>query len=218
AAGLVRPLNANDFVRNSSVRSILNPPAAIASRTAAFFLGGMTGRGITTSVAPRCDERFDRLWEQVRQKLVICSSKSAAVLNWKYVDRPLARETIVTAEKDRSLAGFAVLTTSPEKREDKVGIIVDLLADPGDTATIAALCNASLRHFHSLGLGSARAVMSDPRFSAVFRRNLFLSTRNSRRVVMFGNLDRSPIPAEILTDTTQWTLTRGESDGYMLST
>jgi len=215
--GLVRPLNANDFVKNPLARAALNPPGALLSRASALILGGRSN-GIKTSIVRRCDGRFDRLWEETRPKLNICTSRSAAVLNWKYIDRPFARETILAAEKEGALSGFAVLTTSPEKREEKVGIIVDLLTSPDDSETLKALCSSAVRFFHSQGLGSARAVLSHPAFSMAFKRQMFLSTKNSRRVVMFGNLDRSPVPREILTDTGHWNLTRGESDGYMLST
>ncbi len=217
AAGLVRPLNANDFVKHPLGRKVLNPVARLLSRSTAGIVGSIRSSGVQTEMVKRCDKRFDTLWQSLKARVNICSSKSAAVLNWKYVDRPYARETIIAASRNGQFTGFVVLTTSPEKRGDKVGIVVDLLADPEDRGTLASLCQSAVRHFHSLGLGSARAVMSDPRFAAAFRRQLFLSTKNARRVVMFGNIDRSPLPADILTNTELWNLTRGESDGYMLS-
>ena len=218
ATGLVRPLNGNDFLKHPIARRILNPMVSGLSRMTGSILEGFGGNGTTTRTVARCDSQFDILWNSLRPRLNLCSSKSAAILNWKYVDRPFARETIIVAERAGALTGFIALTTSPEKREEKVGIVVDILADPDDKHTVAALCQAAVRHFHNLRLGSARAVMSDPRFASIFRRHFFLATANARRVVMFGNVDRSPVPGDVLTDTNQWNFTRGESDGYMLST
>ncbi len=65
AAGLVRPLNANDFVKHPLGRKVLNPVARVLSRSTARLLEGFGSAGIGSDIVRRCDGRFDALWESL---------------------------------------------------------------------------------------------------------------------------------------------------------
>jgi len=69
----------------------------------------------------RCGDEFTALAEENRGEYGICLERSAAYLNWRYVDNPLARHEIVSAQRDGHLVGYIVWTQTAED-----GAIVDL--------------------------------------------------------------------------------------------
>lgn len=162
----------------------------------------------------RFDQRFDALNEAVSQKLGVSSHKDSAMLNWRYVDRPYRRDTVYAAERKGELTGFIVLTNSPYRTDFPQGMIVDIVADPEDRKTIAALCRRAVAHFRRQKTDSILAIFSDRRFAAVFQRYLFV--KNSGKKMMLGNIERAPILERDLLDLKKWHMTRGESDGFML--
>lgn len=61
-----------------------------------------------------CRDEFTALAEENRGEFGICLERSAAYLNWRYVDNPLARHEIVTARRDGRLVGYIVWTQAGE--------------------------------------------------------------------------------------------------------
>jgi hypothetical protein len=71
-----------------------------------------------------CGEEFTRLAEAQRGNFCFCLQRSAAYLNWRYVNNPLARHEIVTARRDGRLVGYLVWTQAGEDAS-----IVDLFGE-----------------------------------------------------------------------------------------
>jgi hypothetical protein len=69
-------------------------------------------------------EEFTTLADEQRGKFGICVRRSAAYLNWRYVDNPLARHEIVTARRGGHLVGYIVWTQNGEDAS-----IVDLFGE-----------------------------------------------------------------------------------------
>ena len=64
------------------------------------------------------------LAEQQRGKFGFCLERSAAYLNWRYIENPLVRYAIVTARRSGRLVGYMVWTQAEEDAS-----IVDLFAE-----------------------------------------------------------------------------------------
>jgi len=173
------------------------------------------GGRVTLTMPDRFDEAVDRLAEALRPVLGICSLRTSAHLNWRYVDRPFPRERIIAAWRDGVMTGYAVVGLSPYKKDTPVGLILDLIADPADTPTIIKLIQSSVRQLASMGAAAVRCIMSDPRFAAVLRQCLF--TREAvGQTMMLGNLHKSDQRA-VIEEVRRWHMTRGESDSFLLS-
>lgn len=172
-------------------------------------------RRITITLPTRFDESVDQLNEALRPKLGICSLRSSAHLNWRYVDRPFPRERIIAAWSDGALVGYAVVGLSPYKKETPVGLILDLIADPADTPVIIRLIQASVAELRAMGAAAVRCIMSDTRFAAVLRQCLFTKEAVGQ-TMMLGNLHKSG-QRTVIEDVRRWHMTRGESDSFLLS-
>jgi hypothetical protein len=71
-----------------------------------------------------CGEEFTSLAEEQRGKFSVCLQRSAAYLNWRYKENPLARHEIITARRHGHLVGYIVWTQAEEDAS-----IVDLFAE-----------------------------------------------------------------------------------------
>jgi hypothetical protein len=71
-----------------------------------------------------CGEEFTMLAENQRGRFSVCLQRSAAYLNWRYIENPLARHEIITARRDGRLVGYVVWTHAGEDAS-----IVDLFGE-----------------------------------------------------------------------------------------
>jgi len=74
--------------------------------------------------AQPCGKEFTVLAKEQCAKFGICLQRSAAYLNWRYIENPLARYEIVTARRDGRLVGYIVWTQAGGDAS-----IVDLFAE-----------------------------------------------------------------------------------------
>ena len=204
------------YLKNGMLTNVASPVVKAGLGMADFFRLAFASSSVKVSEIERFDARFDDLSDKIIAKSKIATIKSADYLNWKYVDRPYKRETILAAEKNGQVTGFVVLAFTPADNEIPVGAIVDIDADPSDEETIAALCRASIKHFRQRGAGTINCLMNDPRFGKVLKKYQFLDRPGKK--LMLGNLDRCEDYKGQLENIKNWHMTLGESDAYMLST
>jgi hypothetical protein len=101
-------------------------------------------KGLEIKRVNRCDERFDVLWDEVKEAFGMTIVRSSSFLNWRFVDNPNAKSEILTAEKHGELKGYIVLNTL-EKKGFKVGFIGDLLFQERSVAGV--LLDAAIDSF-----------------------------------------------------------------------
>lgn len=70
------------------------------------------------------DERFDALEEKLARHRPVLVARGAAYLTWRYREHPFRDHDVVVAERDGTVAGFAVC-----RREETLFSLVDLLAE-----------------------------------------------------------------------------------------
>jgi hypothetical protein len=98
----------------------------------------------------RFDQEADALWKQINQDFGIATVRSAAYLNWKFVDQPHMGYEIFEARRRATLRGIAILRRS---RHPEPGAVVlgDLISSRDDSAALGALCQFVRRRYAALG-------------------------------------------------------------------
>ena len=126
-------------------------------RTLGRPLGGLIGAvadlGLPLGARPQLpmevlpggfDERFDRLWEDVKGLYPALCLRNARTLEWRYRLHPDAGYRVITTGEGARLRGYVILR-SHDKGRRRWAKIVDLLTAPGDAEAVRALLGAALR-------------------------------------------------------------------------
>ena len=98
--------------------------------------------GVTFREVAAFDDRVDGFSRDASRPFDVIVVRSKEYLNWRYADRRAGRFTIILAERDGELLGFAVLSVAGNK-----GTVADLLVLPERDELVEALlghCVASL--------------------------------------------------------------------------
>ena len=90
------------------------------------------------------DARFDRLWDEVRERYTAIGRRDARTLEWRYRQHPDSDYRVVVTRDGSRLRGYLVLLAYGKGRR-RWAKIVDLLTAPGDTEAIRALTSGALR-------------------------------------------------------------------------
>ena len=109
-----------------------------------------------------------------------------------------------------------MLASGPYESKYTKGHVMEILADPDDSATIAALCKTAIRYFRKQKVDTLGALLSDERFIAVFRKFLFFKGTGGKAILL-GNLKKCGPDKDDIQNMHTWHFGRGESDGFMLS-
>jgi len=102
--------------------------------------------------SPRFDERFDRLFDEVRSSRRVVGIRDARYLDWRWARNPLHPTHAVLAEDNGRLAGYALFTT------DKSVVHVKDVFAASDEAR-ADLAAELVRHARQLRADSVSAVV-----------------------------------------------------------
>lgn len=183
-----------------------------------LFLGDLIFVSLVPSEAKvtkidKFDSQCDTLNEKVSNKIGISSYKEINYLNWKYIDRPFSKLDVLAAKENGQLEGFVVVAADAQSGYLR-GSIVDIVADPEDTRTIASLFKAAIDYFKEKKVYSINCCMTDKRFVKILKRFLFLKPF-SGEPVMLANIEKAE-EKEYLIDINNWHVTYGASDGFML--
>lgn len=158
----------------------------------------------------RFDDRFDELAERLLPRLGIAPIKTRAYLSWKYFDRPhFAPAAYVAVDRAGELRGFTVVSAPGPRFRD--AYVLELVADPADTRTIAALVLQAAEHSRSDGAVLIECVAADPRFARVLRQVLFLP-REPHYPLFRACSERYERP-ELLARLDAWHFSIGDSEG-----
>jgi hypothetical protein len=156
------------------------------------------------------DARFDRLAEQVGSRLGICADKTAQYLDWKYRRWPnITTTTYVLEGQSGALRGFIVLRDG--RRDDKGGVILDLVYDPRDPEAGRCLVAASLAHFREAGIHGVWCTLSSPILKRLFASFLFIE-RPPDNPFFVMNTEKFEDP-HLLRCLDAWNHLRGDSEG-----
>lgn len=126
--------------------------------------------GVTPVPLAQIDERFDRLWDRLRQDGRVLAWRDAATLRWRCADPDLTRAPLLLAyETDGRLDGYLLAFFSKGSEVERPALeIIDLIATEASEATaIPALIRTLLGSARGLGAARVRLPFVSPRLDAL---------------------------------------------------
>src|SRR5207237_139208 len=115
---------------NRFISAITHPVVQIVSRS----------RPLRAECEPirRFDSSFTTLWERLAAKFDLSVRRDASYLNWRYIEPPHVRYSIVALKRQGEVHGYAVYRHVHEPL-GRATLLVDFLADPDDVAGMKTL-------------------------------------------------------------------------------
>jgi hypothetical protein len=214
-APLVKPIDFGHLVHQLSGRAWARHPVNLAAaglRTIARPLRRCVAvDGVTISRIEGFDERFDALAWRARGDYPVMVARGERYLNWRFVERPDARYTVLAATNRSELLGYVVLR-SAEKEDGRWGHLVDFLVAEHSVSIIAQLMDAGIEHLRRDGVKaiSCRAVVP-PYRQALYRCGFYVVQWGPRGYLAAWPKEGDPDYA-VFRDVRKWFVTMGDGD------
>jgi GNAT superfamily N-acetyltransferase len=152
---------------------------------------------------------YDALWEKVSPSYDFIAERSAVYLEWKYRKVPYVSYDIFEARRDGVLTGYIVLRAT-ERNGVKLALVVDLLADPEDKATIGALLDRAFAWAQSNHAARMQTFTFDRRLAARLASKGFMRIESPMQFCVRIHSDH--IDDFFFRDTSRWHVSFGDSD------
>ena len=195
---------------NAPVATVLAPLAKIFMWL--VFPRRRTKRGNTVEVG-RAAEPFgpdyDALWERVAPAYDFIAERSAHYLEWKYRKVPQVSYDIFEARKKGVLTGYVVLRAT-ERNGVKLALVVDLLADPDDKATVGSLLDQAFSWARHHAAARMQTFTFDRRLQARFASKGFMRIDSPMQFCVRIHSDH--VDELFFRDTSRWHVSFGDSD------
>ena len=155
------------------------------------------------------DHSFTELWERVGPRFAFAVRRDAAYLNWRFVHALHAQYSIGACMRNGDTAGYVVLRHVAEPRW-RVTIVVDFLADPGDSSAMMTLLRWVDREALAANSDLIRAQSTHVVFNERFRKSGYYDRKRSMRFV--AKINAVQVPLNFYDSVDEWHVTFGDSD------
>src|SRR5688500_11355848 len=157
----------------------------------------------------RFDSAFAALWERLAPKFDLAVRRDAPYLNWRYVEPPHVRYSIVALKRHGEVHGYAVYRHRHEPL-GRVTMLVDFLVDPDDVAGLKTLLRWVDRAARAEDSDKVRCYVMNGPFRRVLRRNGYFNVKSTLEVSVKVNAVQ--VPKNFYNETDGWHVTYGDSD------
>jgi hypothetical protein len=157
----------------------------------------------------RFDSSFTALWEKLAPKFDLAVRRDAPYLNWRYIEPPHVRYSVVALKRQGELHGYAVYRHRHEPL-GRVTMLVDFLVDPDDVAGLKTLLRWVDRAARIEDADKVRCYAMHGVFRKVLRRNGYFNVKSSLEVGVKVNAVQ--VPKGFYEETDGWHITCGDSD------
>jgi hypothetical protein len=155
------------------------------------------------------DRRFTELWERVGPSFGLAVRRDAPYLNWKYVEPPHVRYSIVALKRDETVGGYAVYRHLQEPR-GRVTILVDFLVEPADHQGFETLVRWVDREARAANSDKIRVFDMHAGFRKLLRAAGYFHVKSTLEFTI--KVNAVPAPAGFYEHTGDWHFTLGDSD------
>lgn len=127
-------------------------------------ISGVRTRACYLETTRQFGNEFEGFLAETVTRLGSTFFRSAEYLEWKFGSRPVGAHAIVVARNHSNgkLRGYAVVKFMERKSLARWAEIADIVVDPADTATFAALLTAARRESLKMDMDFIRVRISDP--------------------------------------------------------
>jgi hypothetical protein len=157
----------------------------------------------------RFDSSFTALWERLASKFDLSVRRDAAYLNWRYIEPPHVRYSVVALKRMGEVHGYAVYRHVHEPL-GRATLLVDFLADPDDVAGMKTLLRWVDRAARAEDADKVRAYAMNGPFRRALRRNGYFAVKSTLEVSVKVNAVQ--VPKGFYDETAKWHITYGDSD------
>lgn len=205
---LVKPLTRRAFRRprwpvalNRLVSAVSLPIVKIAAR--ALPLKAEVG------TIRRFDASFTTFWESLAPKFDLAVRRDAPYLNWKYIEPPHVRYSVVALQRNGETAGYAVYRHLQEPL-GRVTLLVDFLVDPDDESGLRTLIGWVDREARAADSDKIRCFALHAGFRRVFRRSGYFQVKSAMEFTI--KINAVDVARDFYEHTDRWHVTLGDSD------
>jgi hypothetical protein len=157
----------------------------------------------------RFDNSFTALWERLAPKFDLAVRRDSPYLNWRYVEPPHVRYSIVALKRQGEVHGYAVYRHRHEPL-GRVTMLVDFLVDPDDVSGLKTLLRWVDRAARVEDSDKVRCSVMHGAFRRVLRRNGYFNVKSTLDVSV--KINAVQVPRGFYDDTDGWHITSGDSD------
>lgn len=209
---LLKPLNIESilakYVKNTSLlklsTDVAGIPLGFIRQSERTQLERLSVKNVTCF-----DEQINEFWSKVAHSYTIIQVRDKEFLNWRYVTNPHEQYTILIAEKNATIVGYAVLGEMTAYGI-KGGAIVDMLTYSDQGQISEFLISRAVEQFKKKKMGYIGCMMRRGSiYYGALKREGFIVIPRKVRFILHLNSDRFSMPAEIFD---KWFLTWGDSD------
>jgi len=155
------------------------------------------------------DQRFTELWARVSPSFGLAVRRDAAYLNWKYIEPPHVRYSVVALKRDETIGGYAVYRHLQEAR-GRVTILVDFLVEPSDFVGFETLLRWVDREARAANSDKIRVFAMHAGLRRLLRRSGYFTVKSTLEFTI--KVNAVPVPAGFYERTDDWHFTLGDSD------
>jgi GNAT superfamily N-acetyltransferase len=152
---------------------------------------------------------YDSLWERVAPAYDFIAERKAHYLEWKYRKVPHVSYDIFEALKDGVLTGYIVLRAT-ERNGVKLALVVDLLAEPEDKATLGSLLDHAFVWAREHDAARLQTFTFDRRLQARLANKGFIRIESPMQFCVRIHSDH--VDELFFRDTSRWHVSFGDSD------
>jgi hypothetical protein len=205
---LVKPLTRRAFrvphlptPLNRLISAVIYPVVQVVSRS----------RPLRAECEPirRFDNAFTALWERLAPKFDLAVRRDASYLNWRYIEPPHVRYSIVALKRHGEIHGYAVYRHRHEPL-GRVTMLVDFLVDPDDVSGLKTLLRWVDREARAEDSDKVRCSVMNGAFRRVLRRNGYFNVKSTLEVSVKVNAVQ--VPRGFYDETEGWHITSGDSE------
>ncbi len=168
-------------------------------------------RPLRAQVEPirRFGQEFTELWDRVGSKFDLAIRRDAPYLNWKFIELPHVRYSIVALKRGDALHGYAVYRHLLEPR-GRVTLLVDFLVDPDDELGAKTLFRWVDREARAADSDKIRVFAMHEGFRRTLRRSGYFQVKSTIEFTI--KVNAVAVPADFYEKTGNWHVTLGDSD------
>jgi len=156
------------------------------------------------------DQRFDALWKRASKHYKVIAVRDSKFLNWRYIDTPKKRHTVISAEAGEDVLGFAVIEIAQLGHGLKEAYLVEVFPID-DSKVVNALLSSVMQYCRELNFSKIIAgALEGSDYAKILLRAGFISRQDRLPLVIHIH---SEMPfAQILLDSKNWFITWGDLD------